>query len=340
MAGWPTDRALEQAGDITLEHLVRLEADDVLVALGLKEVVEIKQREGGIALEKPPLHTLAILCHHRLQHLAPTIGAVDIAGAQAGFLKIAEVVENEQLVKAGATDVAIVGRAFRLAMSGAYAAVLVEHHDIVRATGVYSINTLARKTGQRRNVLFSGQNLGLEPTHLTGRARLPGHRLPADDPAHRRVRPEPVRIVDILIAREPTEHRLAKLRHQAVTTITAHLAVSQHLTRDSRNSSFSRRSKPTRKSPFCFTRQHLVGRQLKSSLSYCLFDHIRRIPPQNHSSIWEIRAERTPSRFGGAFAVTSAINIVARILVPWEQRFAAELTLGLATCPTGRRARR
>lgn len=64
IAGWPTDRALEKAGDMALENRGRLEADGVFVALGLQEVIEIRKREGGIALEEQPLH-------HRLQHHPP-----------------------------------------------------------------------------------------------------------------------------------------------------------------------------------------------------------------------------------------------------------------------------
>lgn len=42
------ETTLEQVGDMALENRVRLEADGVLVALGLKEVVEIRQRDGKL----------------------------------------------------------------------------------------------------------------------------------------------------------------------------------------------------------------------------------------------------------------------------------------------------
>jgi len=39
MAGWPTDRAFEQMGDMALKRRVRLEADGLIVTLSLQEVV-------------------------------------------------------------------------------------------------------------------------------------------------------------------------------------------------------------------------------------------------------------------------------------------------------------
>ena len=41
--------------DVALKRRVGLEADGVVVALGLKEVVKVRQREGGITPEEPPL---------------------------------------------------------------------------------------------------------------------------------------------------------------------------------------------------------------------------------------------------------------------------------------------
>ena len=117
MVGWPTDRAFEQMGDLALERRVSLETDGEVVALGLQEVVKVRQREGGITPEEPPLdRAAAITRHHRLQHIAPAIGAVDIAGEQRTSLQIAELVEHEQRMIAGAAEVTVVGGAFLLAM--------------------------------------------------------------------------------------------------------------------------------------------------------------------------------------------------------------------------------
>ena len=131
---------------------------------------------------------------------------MDIAGAQRTSLQIAKLVEHEQRMIAGAAEVAVVGGAFLLAMRGAYAAVHVEHHDIGRAAGMHHVDPPARQIGERRDIGFFGQNLGLETPHLTGRGSLSHHGLPTHDPAHRRVNPEPVGVVDVLVACEPPEH--------------------------------------------------------------------------------------------------------------------------------------
>ena len=68
---------------------------------------------------------------------------------------------------------------------------------------MHHVDPPARQIRERRDIGFFGQNLGLEPSHLTGRARLSHHGLPANDPAHRRVSAEPVGVVDVLVACEP-----------------------------------------------------------------------------------------------------------------------------------------
>ena len=59
-------------------------------------------------------------------------------------------------------------------------------------------------------------------------------RLPADDPSHRGIMAQPLGVVDVLVSRKPTEHRLAQHAHQIVATVAARAAVNQVLARDSR----------------------------------------------------------------------------------------------------------
>ena len=100
----------------------------------------------------------------------------------------------------------VVGGAFLLAMRGADAAVHVEHHDIGRAAGMHYVDPPARQICERRNIGFFGQNLGLEPPHLTGRGGLSHHGLTTHDSAHRRVSAEPGGIVHVPVVCEPPEN--------------------------------------------------------------------------------------------------------------------------------------
>lgn len=56
-------------------------------------------------------------------------------------LRVAELVEHEQPLIAGAAEVAAVGRAFLLAIRADGGAVQVEHHDTGWATGVLATLT-------------------------------------------------------------------------------------------------------------------------------------------------------------------------------------------------------
>ena len=90
---------------------------------------------------------------------------------------------NEGLV-AGAAKVAIVRRAFLLAVGWTGAAVHVEDDRPRRSPVVHPVDPGAAEVAQRRRVLVGGQKLGLEPPHLAGGRRPPVDGVAADDAAH------------------------------------------------------------------------------------------------------------------------------------------------------------
>jgi len=135
---------------------------------------------------------------------------VNVAGAQGAPLQIAELVEHEQRVIAGAAEVPVVGAAFLLAVSRALARIHVEHDDLRRSPRVHLVDPPAGQIGKGSKVLRSSQPLGLKAAHLAGRGSTPGDRPVADHPAHRRVTAQPIGIVHVLVAGEPAKHRLAQ----------------------------------------------------------------------------------------------------------------------------------
>ena len=93
------------------------------------------------------------------------MGAVHVVGAQRATLQVAELVEHEQRVIAGAAEVAVIGRALLLTECRAHGAVHVEHHAPRRIVVVNPVDPHPR---QLRKVLVVRQQLGLEPPHLAG----------------------------------------------------------------------------------------------------------------------------------------------------------------------------
>ena len=113
------DRALQQIADPALQDIVGRQPDRVADALGFEELVHLRIGEGRIAPEIETLHRVPVAGDNWLQHYAPAIGAMDVTGSQSAPLDIAELVEDEQGVIAGAAEMAIVGAAFLLAIGRA-----------------------------------------------------------------------------------------------------------------------------------------------------------------------------------------------------------------------------
>src|SRR5947208_10626886 len=120
---WASHGPREQVGDPILEHLVGGQADRVPEALRLQVLVHVRQREGRIAAQQAPEGLATIPRDHRLEHLAPPVGTVHVPRPQRASLQVAVLVEHEQRVVAGASEVAVVCGAFLRAVGRAHAAV-------------------------------------------------------------------------------------------------------------------------------------------------------------------------------------------------------------------------
>ena len=96
-------------GDAVLQHPIGGKADGVLESPGFQELVDLRRDEGGIGAEVMPERLVPVSSDHRLQHVAPLVGAVHVAGTQGAPFQIAELVEHEQRVKARAAEMAVVG---------------------------------------------------------------------------------------------------------------------------------------------------------------------------------------------------------------------------------------
>ncbi len=90
----PADGALEQMADAVLQHLVGGKADGVLEALGLQELVDFGRGEGGIGAEVASDRPVPVSGDHRLQHVAPLVGAVHVAGTKGAAFNVAEPIEH------------------------------------------------------------------------------------------------------------------------------------------------------------------------------------------------------------------------------------------------------
>ena len=133
-------RTCEQVSDPALKDGIGGQADHIPVVLRFQEFVDLRRGKTRIGSEVAPLHRRPVTGDNRLQHLAPALGGVDVAGTKRTPLQVAELVEHEQWVIAGAAEVAVVGRALLLAVGGADAGVDVEHDPLHGAASMDAVD--------------------------------------------------------------------------------------------------------------------------------------------------------------------------------------------------------
>jgi hypothetical protein len=75
------DRAPQQVSDPVLQNAVGREPYRVADALGFEKLVHLGIGESRVAAKIEPLHA-PLAGDHRLQHRAPAVGAVHVAGSQ------------------------------------------------------------------------------------------------------------------------------------------------------------------------------------------------------------------------------------------------------------------
>ena len=224
--------ALGSPGDPLVELGVALDADGVVPALRLQQVEQHRDGEGGVCAKPaardrgPGLGRVAR--QHGAQNVFPAVGAVHVAGPERAAFQIAELVEHEQRVQALRLEMAVPGRALLVAVDRALGAVHVERDDLRRAAIVNGVDPAAGEIGQRGEVLGPRQHRGLEPTHCARRRRAALHRPATDELAHHRITAQPVGVVDVLVAGEAREDRLAQEPGEVVPAVLADARVGDH----------------------------------------------------------------------------------------------------------------
>jgi len=112
----PPDRALEQVGDSVLQDLIGGQTDRILDPLSFEALIDTRHGEGSIGPEIDS-QDLALIAHDdRLEHALPAVGAVHVAGTQDAAFQVAELVEHEQRVVAGALVMTVPDAHLLLAM--------------------------------------------------------------------------------------------------------------------------------------------------------------------------------------------------------------------------------
>ena len=116
---------------------------------------------------------------------------------------------------------AVPSRALLVSVDRALRAVHVKRDDLRRSPVVDGVDPAARQIGEGGEVLRARKHGGLEAAHGARRGRPSLHRPAADDLAHHRVSAQPVGVINVLVAGEPREDRLAQQPGEAVPAVPA-----------------------------------------------------------------------------------------------------------------------
>ena len=108
--------------------------------------------EGGIGAEVASDRPVPVSGDHRLQRVAPLVGAVHVAGTNGAAFNVSELVEHEQRVKARAAEMAVVNRPILVAVGRAFRRIHVEDDQLrrpgkllaTRSVGVLPLRAMAR----------------------------------------------------------------------------------------------------------------------------------------------------------------------------------------------------
>ena len=135
--------ALEQVADPVLQDPVSRKPDRIFDPFGFEVLVDIGIGKTGVGAEIQARDLAAIARHDRVEHIPPAVGAVDVAGTQGTAFQIAELVEHELRMIAGAFVMTVPDAHFPLAMGGADARIHIEHNASRRAAVMNPVDPLA-----------------------------------------------------------------------------------------------------------------------------------------------------------------------------------------------------
>ena len=132
-----------------------------------EKCIDVRVGKRGIPSEEPADIHIAVTDHDRLHRTMPIISAVYLARAQLRPLQVAEVVEAEQEVIAGAAKASVVRRAFLSAIALTDRTIQIQDQFANRIAIPDAVNPLAQQVQQGIDAVRLGQDFGLEPSQFT-----------------------------------------------------------------------------------------------------------------------------------------------------------------------------
>ena len=160
------DRTRQQVANPVLQNPICWKPDGILDPLGFEVLVDIGIGKVCVGAEIEVRDLAPIASYNRLQHILPAVRRMDVAGTKCAAFEVAEPVEHEQRMIAGAFVMTVPKAHLLLAMGGADTRIHIEHNAARRASAMNPVDPLAEKIGERREVLRRREPTRLKASHL------------------------------------------------------------------------------------------------------------------------------------------------------------------------------
>jgi hypothetical protein len=130
--------------DPFLQETVGGQPDRISDPLAFEIFVNVGVGESRVASKINAREFALVADDDRLQHALPVVGAVDVAGTQRAPFQIAELVEQEQRMIAGALVMPVPAALFLFAVGWTDARIHVEQDASWRSAAVHAVDPAAR----------------------------------------------------------------------------------------------------------------------------------------------------------------------------------------------------
>src|SRR5882724_11460672 len=172
--------------------------------------VDRGERKGRVGANDDGLVPILVTIDDGQEDLLPPGRTGDVARSELGGQAVALLIEDEERMVADGLEVAVVRRLLLRAVDRALGAIDVEDHASRGPPNRFALHDVRVEASESLIVVLLSEHLRFEPVHRGGERDAGLSSLTRGQHPKRRIHGQPLRVVGVLVARQPTVDGLAK----------------------------------------------------------------------------------------------------------------------------------